>query len=211
MQQILNHLKNKYPGGSDSIDDDSRREIRELIGRARRKERRMLSKQVISFMEPGRDVSHCRYRHLDANEKKLVDRLGFFKYGHLMSEEDVNDLGDADLISDYQCIKIQEENVMENIGQISAIWGALNPYNKETMAIVDSSNTIAQLRAENEQLRSQLSQTQPKAMPGRKFKDRHPAKSIQQKQSRPKGKTTQQKAQASGTSSKNKYRQWPKK
>jgi hypothetical protein len=39
-----------------------------------------------------------------------------------MSEKDVLDLEDEDLISDYQCIKIQKDNVMENIDQVSAIW-----------------------------------------------------------------------------------------
>jgi hypothetical protein len=127
--QITDYMRRAYPEGSDHFEVDDQQQIRNLIQQAMRKERRTLSKQVMTFTQPGRNVSRCGYRHLSVDEKKLVDRLGFFKYGHLMSEEDVQALGDEDLINDYQCIKIQEENIMENIDQVSAIWGSIDPSN----------------------------------------------------------------------------------
>jgi hypothetical protein len=219
VQQIVNYLGSEGRAGSKNIDTNDQEAIRGLIGKAMRKERRVLSKQVMIFAQPGKDVSHLRYRHLDANGRKLVDRLGFFKYGHLMSQEDVDALGDKDLKNDYQCIKIQEENVMENIDQVSAIWGTLNPYNDTTMAIIelqkanqDKDKEIQNKDKEIARLKEQLAQVQPKATLDRELTRRHP-EATQQKQKGQKKNSNPSptRFQEPKRFPKNRQRQWRKK
>jgi hypothetical protein len=210
--QITDYIRRTYPEGSDHFNDNDQQEIRDLIGRAMRKERRVLSKQVMTFVQPERDVSHRGYRHLTVEEKRLADRLGFFKYGHLMSDKDVRDLGDKDLKNDYQCIRIQEENVMENIDQISAIWGTINPNNaiellKARNEIQDKDETIQTQNDRITLLERQLAQTQSKAVPSKKLEERRPKPSLQQ-QSGQKEKAIQQKAQGARVFPKNKKKQW---
>jgi hypothetical protein len=128
MDKIIEYMKKRPEGGD--ISDSDQQAIRGLIKQEMQKERDVLSKQVVALMNPGMDVSSITYENLrNYNERPvgIVDRLGFFKYGHLMSQQDVDELGKEDLKNDYQCIKIQEENVMENIDQVSAIWGTVNP------------------------------------------------------------------------------------
>jgi hypothetical protein len=181
IQQIINYLGNEVRAGSRNINDNDRQEIRNLVEQAMKKERRVLSKQVMTFMQPGRDVSRRGYRNLNADEKKLVDRLGFFKYGHLMSDNDVQALEDGDLKKDYQCIKIQKENVMENIDQISAIWGAINPYNDTTMTIAKLDAKVRAKDKEIARLKEQLAQAQQKS-PNKGIAERS-VESAKQKQS----------------------------
>jgi hypothetical protein len=212
IQQIVNYLGGEDRRGARNIDANDQEAIRGLIGKAMRKERHMLSKQVMIFAQPGKDVSRLGYRHLDAGERKLVDRLGFFKYGHLMSQADVDALGDEDLKNDYQCIKIQEKNVMENIDQVSAIWGTLNPYNDTTMAIVKLQAEVKAKDDEIKQLKEQLAQTQSKSTPNKKLEGRRP-EATQQKQNEQKrnGNPSPTRLQEPKRFPKNRQRQWQKK
>jgi hypothetical protein len=215
VQQIVNYLGSEDRAGSRNIDTNDQEAIRGLIGKAMRKERHMLSKQVMIFAQPGKDVSRLGYRHLDAGEKKLVDRLGFFKYGHLMSQADVDALGDEDLKNDYQCIKIQEENVMENIDQVSAIWGTLNPYNDTTMAIIELQKIRAEVKAKDDeikQLKEQLSQTRLKATPDKKLERRRPEATQQKQKGQKKNSNpTPTRFQEPKRFPKSRQRQWQKK
>jgi predicted Ser/Thr protein kinase len=69
MAEIINHLRNEHRREAKNIDADDQEAIRNLINRAMWKERHMLSKQVMTFMQPGMDVSRRGYRNLNADEK----------------------------------------------------------------------------------------------------------------------------------------------
>ncbi|MDR0715619.1 MAG: hypothetical protein LBF25_02515 [Puniceicoccales bacterium] len=135
--------------------------MRQLVRESMERERNVLSRQIISLMCPGLDVSDIWYDNLDPEYKYFVDRLGFFKYGHLMSDEDVGALGEDDLREDYKCIKIEEENIMNdnNLDQISAIWGTIAPNNELTLrTIANQQAKIANQQAEIAQLVDVLTQ-----------------------------------------------------
>jgi hypothetical protein len=172
MNVILEYLQYQYPEGSNGINDADKRIIRDSIKTRMEQEREVLSKQIVAFIHQTEDVYNITYDGLDDLSRRFVDRLGFFKYGHLMSEEDINGLGDEDLKRDYQCIKIKEENVMENIGQISAIWGELNPYNDTTNAILELEAKVQRKDEEIARLKKQLAQAQPKAASSKRLAER---------------------------------------
>jgi hypothetical protein len=156
MGRILGFLKKKYPKGADDLNVDDQTNICKLVSGAMIQERCTLSQQVMALTRPGIDVSLLDYADLCDDEMRLVDRLGFFKYGHLMSDEDVQALKEENLKNDYQCIKIQEENIMNNSDQISAIWGSVAPYDRNTAGNVYKMTLLqqAEIQAKDEEIQA---------------------------------------------------------
>jgi hypothetical protein len=156
MGKILNILKRNHSdmNGPQSLKDEDKREAHGAVSLAMREERNILSRQVHTLISgPDANISNFDYSQLVDKEKHIVDRIGFFKYGHLMSEADVAALSDDKLKEDYKCIKIQEEDVMnKNIDQVSAIWGEVAPYNTNIAQTVYATSlkqqaTLAQQQA----------------------------------------------------------------
>lgn len=98
------------------------------------------------------------YLDLEASERNLVDGLGFFKYGNLMSDSDVRSLGTG-LMSDgnvrnsevdkriaglkyaYESLKIKKGSIMDaNVSEIEILYGALPSYKPELVEMANKSS-----------------------------------------------------------------------
>lgn len=114
MGRILDVIQSRHLNDSNNLTEEDKAAVREAVSKAKNAERNALIDQMRVFFQKG-DVP---FQDWTNDEKDCVNRIGFFKYGHLMSAEDVNGLTDANLKNDYECIKIKEENIVSNISDI---------------------------------------------------------------------------------------------
>ncbi|MDR1432957.1 MAG: hypothetical protein LBI61_01270 [Puniceicoccales bacterium] len=147
MDVVLRALQNNHTDEDNwTISANDEAAAVRAISAAKDAQRTALIEQMRILFNKGRTA----FKNWTAEEKKLVNRIGFFKYGHLMSQADVNALDDNDLKGDYECMKIKEESIMNNISDIEAIYGKVYPHDLTVI------NENAQLRQQVTNLQQQL-------------------------------------------------------
>ncbi|MDR2737430.1 MAG: hypothetical protein LBB18_00610 [Puniceicoccales bacterium] len=126
MDVVLQTLNNRHQNEEDwTLDDGDKNAAVQAISKEKNAQRNALITQIRILWGKGR----AKFNSWSDKEKDCVNRIGFFKYGHLMSERDVEDLNDEDLKNDYECMKIKEDNIVDNnISDIEAIYGKVSNY-----------------------------------------------------------------------------------
>jgi uncharacterized protein YjgD (DUF1641 family) len=160
MGGILGVLQEQFrnrPG--DSLTEENKAAVRKFISEAKDEEKRVLIDQMRNLLQ--KDL--LEFDQWTEEEKDCVNRIGFFKYGHLMSDVDVDALDDADLKSDYECIKINEENIVNNMDEIKALWGSVKEYTRDALIekINEKDREIAELRKQLENTGENSMQERP--------------------------------------------------
>jgi hypothetical protein len=96
---------------------------RKAISDAKDAEMKVLVGQMGALFKKGTTP----FENWATEEQECVHRVGFFRYGNLMSAEDVENLNDGLLKKDYECMRIKEENIVEHRDIIEAIYGKPHP------------------------------------------------------------------------------------
>jgi hypothetical protein len=154
MDVVLRTLNNRHRNEENwTLNDGDRTAVRNAIFREKNAQRNTLIDQMRRFFNKGND----NFNNWSDKEKDCVNRIGFFKYGHLMSAQDVQNLGDQNLKDDYECMKIKEDNIVNNISDIEAIYGKVSGHDLTIFnQLAQKDNEIAQKDNEIARLKRQL-------------------------------------------------------
>jgi hypothetical protein len=201
MDVVLNAMQNNYQNNNWTIDDDDKTAARTAVSNAKDDERTTLINQMRVLFNKGGTA----FNNWTVEEKKLVNRIGFFKYGHLMSQTDVDGLNDNNLQNDYECMKIKEENIMNNISDIEAIYGKV--YSHDLRVLQENATLINELAAKDreikrlrQQLKARNKNTAPDSYEKIKKQDLH-KRNVKIKKLKHKGRGSDSSSQSTSESS----------